>query len=116
MRSHADPEYYRERFYDRVRVGDGRWEWTGGYGLDGYGKTTVHYRTTRAHRAAWALERGPIPDGALVLHRCDNPRCVRASHLFLGTQLDNMRDRAKKRRHSGPLHWRSRRRVIDANG
>lgn len=57
------------------------------------------HKVVRAHRFAWELEVGPIPEGMSVLHRCDNTRCVRApDHLFLGTQADNMRDmRAKGR-------------------
>ena len=46
----------------------------------------------RAHRLAWVLTNGPIPDGLLVLHHCDNRKCIEPTHLFLGTQLDNMRD------------------------
>ena len=51
-----------------------------------------------AHRAAWRLFRGPIPDGLFVLHRCDVPRCVNPDHLFLGTQLENRRDCQRKNR------------------
>jgi predicted XRE-type DNA-binding protein len=51
-----------------------------------------------AHRIAWELERGPIPEGICVLHRCDNPPCVRVDHLFLGTVGDNNADRDAKGR------------------
>lgn len=47
----------------------------------------------------WQVERGPIPEGMLVLHACDNPRCVNPEHLFLGTQQDNTDDKMRKGRH-----------------
>lgn len=72
--------------------------WTGSIGSNGYGKRQVHGRTVGAHRAAWEEERGPIPDGLFVLHRCDNPPCCNVEHLFLGTHTDNMRDMARKGR------------------
>jgi hypothetical protein len=50
------------------------------------------------HRAIWEMERGPIPKGMCVCHHCDNPLCVRMSHLFLGTQKDNIKDRNAKGR------------------
>ena len=51
-----------------------------------------------AHRLAWELTFGPIPDGLHVLHACDNPPCIRPDHLMLGTQRANMRDAGRKGR------------------
>jgi len=52
----------------------------------------------RAHRLAWEMTNGPIPNRSLVLHRCDNPRCVNPEHLFLGSPKDNMIDKMEKGR------------------
>ena len=91
-----------DRFWSKVdkhgpRAGRiGRcWLWTGSRNADGYGLFGLLGKTTRAHRIAW----GDVPDGLHVLHRCDNPPCVRRSHLFLGTDRDNQRDKAAKGRH-----------------
>lgn len=62
-----------------------------------------------AHRVAWRLFRGPIPEGLLVLHHCDNPKCCNPIHLFLGTQADNMADKcAKGRQAKGSKHGRAK--------
>lgn len=58
-------------------------------------------RAVGAHRAAWELVNGPIPEALQVLHRCDNPPCIETTHLFLGTQLDNIRDMHAKGRARG---------------
>lgn len=81
---------------DRSTGADGCWEWTGfrndsGYGI--YGKPAK-----RAHRIAYELAKGPIPDGLEICHRCDNPPCCNPAHLWAGTHLQNFRDMAKKER------------------
>lgn len=79
--------------------------WTAFRDKDGYGMASKGNGQTgvrRANRRAWEVFRGPIPDGMLVLHRCDNPPCVNPDHLFLGTNSDNMKDAHAKGRHKTP--------------
>ena len=73
------------------------WIWTAGKTDDGYGKFHVGM-PRRAHRLAFEIEHGPIPDGLFCLHHCDNRPCVNPDHLFLGSGIDNMRDCAAKER------------------
>lgn len=61
-------------------------------------------RVERAHRAAYKCFVGPVPDDMCVCHHCDNPRCIRPDHLFLGTKKDNADDRDRKGRNSPPPH------------
>lgn len=75
--------------------------WTGSCDADGYGKIWVNGASARTHRALWEETYGPIPDGLLVLHRCDNRPCVRLSHLYLGTHADNTRDKMTRGRWRG---------------
>ena len=63
-----------------------------------YGLVSLRDMRTTAHRAAYMLAHGAIPDGMCVCHRCDNPRCINPEHLFLGTVQDNMQDKAAKGR------------------
>lgn len=63
-----------------------------------YGKLSIRNRSVSAHRCSWEIHYGKIADGLWVLHKCDNPSCVRPSHLFLGTVLDNNRDCSFKMR------------------
>lgn len=90
-----------ERFWAKVDKSGDCWVWTGGGDRESYGvfKST---RMTKAHRYSWELHFGPIQNGLWVLHRCDNPPCVRPDHLFLGTHEENMADmRAKGRSQRG---------------
>lgn len=89
-----------ERLAERsvLRADTGCIEWTGAVDGCGYGHLRVDGRSYRAHRLAYEIQHGPIPAGALICHKCDNPPCVNPDHLFAGSQLDNMRDmRAKGR-------------------
>lgn len=75
------------------------WVWTACKNSDGYGHFGVGPSTPgKAHRVSYELFRGPIPDGQMVCHKCDNPSCVNPEHLFLGSGQDNMDDRQAKGR------------------
>jgi hypothetical protein len=76
----------------------GCWLWEGVETRHGYGQIRHNGPKIMAHRASWLIHRGEIPPGLLVLHKCDTPACVNPDHLFLGTALDNGRDRVKKGR------------------
>ena len=71
---------------------------TGGQLKKGYGIAHDNGKHKLIHRAMWEKTFGSIPDGLMVLHRCDVPSCVNPNHLFLGTALENNRDREKKGR------------------
>lgn len=93
-----------ERFWSKVdKQSNGCWIWTAGKKKKmGYGLfySDKYRRTVLAHRMAYELSVGLIPDGLHVLHHCDNPSCVRPDHLFLGTETDNAADRNRKGRQS----------------
>ncbi len=92
-----------DRFWSKVKKGRGKacWEWTASRVKFGYGQLACKGLSAQpllAHRVSWELAYGPIPPGKHVLHRCDNPPCVRPDHLFLGDQRVNTEDRDRKGR------------------
>lgn len=89
-----------DRFWSKVdkRSPESCWEWTAKANSKGYGTIRVGGKTTIASRFSYALVNGPIPEGLIICHKCDNPPCVNPSHLFLGTHLDNCIDKYIKKR------------------
>lgn len=95
------PKDLKTRFFNKVNIIDDSkscWEWTASRDKDGYGRIGVNGKVQRAHRVCWEMHNGPIPDGLVVMHRCDNEPCVRPDHLRLGTAQENNDDKEKKNR------------------
>lgn len=90
------------RFCAKIRIGPKCWEWqgrpTGNIKYGGYGCIRLNQVPFLSHRVAYKLHTGIDPGDLLVCHKCDNPICCRPSHLFLGTQAQNLEDMYKKRR------------------
>jgi hypothetical protein len=74
------------------------WPWIASQTDSGYGRLKVGKHYERAHRLVWELLNGPIPDGLVVRHNCDNKLCCNPEHLLLGTQADNIADRVERDR------------------
>lgn len=80
------------------------WEWQGARKPKGYGNVRINNQYLLAHRVAFELGNGPIPDGLIVCHICDNPSCCNPSHLMLGTTKSNSADMVLKNRQKKPEH------------
>lgn len=94
-----------DEFLSKVEVDEatGCHNFVGHCNPEGYGQLYVAYRkkgkhTERAHRIAWSIAHGEVPECLCVLHTCDNPSCVNPEHLYLGTNADNMKDKADRER------------------
>ena len=89
-----------ERLAKRLVARDnGCLEWRGATTSKGYGVIRGDDGAMYTHRLAWELANGPIPDGLFILHHCDNPPCCNITHLFAGTNADNVADMIAKKRH-----------------
>ena len=100
---------FQNRFWKKVKKTDSCWIWNGG-AINGYGhisRGSPFKGGILAHVASWNLHFGTIPERLKVLHKCDNPPCVRPEHLWLGTQKDNIHDAALKGRRSSQLGERN---------
>ncbi len=94
-----------ERFWskaDRSGGPDACWRWGRSLDREGYGWVRIFGPVDRAHRVAWRLVYGAIPDGLCVLHTCDVPSCVNPAHLRLGTYADKTADMVRKGRQRSP--------------
>lgn len=81
----------------------GCWIWTAAVDRCGYGKVTVNNAKVRAHRVSYEIFNGPIISGGHVLHTCDVRCCVNPAHLYVGTNLQNMRDKVSRKRAAGQV-------------
>lgn len=91
---------WQDNFWFKVnKIPNGCWEWTAAtQGNNDYGAFSINQKVYATHRLSYEMHYGPIPEGMLVCHKCDNPICVNPDHLWLGTQQDNMTDKVTKGR------------------
>ena len=93
-------EILKESYENHVIKKKGCWDWSGSFDRHGYGQIRCcrELKISKAHRASWILYRGEITGNLCVLHKCDNRKCTNPDHLYLGTQLENDRDRVERNR------------------
>jgi len=88
-----------DRFLSKTKRAGDCLEWQAHRNQHGYGTFRIGQKSWLAHRASWMIFKEQDPGSLKVLHKCDNPACVNADHLFLGTQEDNIADMVRKGRH-----------------
>ena len=94
-----DPDFEHKWLFSKASGDpDGCWNFTGHKDRLGYGKVKFRGKRFLAHRAAYMITNGHLPEGLLVCHHCDNPSCINPQHLFLGTNYDNTMDAVRKGR------------------
>lgn len=94
----ATDDVLRERIHENV-IKCGCWVWTRSSLPSGYGRISIGaQKQDYVHRVSYRVFKGAIPDGMLIMHSCDNPRCCNPDHLSAGTQFDNMQDCSRKQR------------------
>lgn len=108
------PQDLRERLLSKIAVNtlSQCWEWQGKLMHKGYGTLSLNNKTVRAHRAAYEVFVGPIPEGEVIMHLCDNRRCINPEHLRAGTFKDNFEDAMRKGRMPQIGRANSRRRIV----
>ena len=97
------------RFWAKVQVGspDECWPWLGCRDSKGYGRAG---KRERAHRIAYQIVHGALPEDRLVRHTCDNPPCCNPAHLLIGDHADNARDAVERGQHYSPFSSAERQR------
>jgi hypothetical protein len=113
MKKHGNTKPLRPRFWSKVDkrgpfpdpdkypdiAGTRCWIWIAARNKNGYGEFRFKHRAVLAHRMGFRLtQETPLPKGICILHKCDNPACVRRSHLFEGTKTQNNEDKKEKGR------------------
>ena len=96
------------RFITKVKIGDGCWEWTAYRNELNRGIFVYKSKNKKAHRISYRIFVGEILDGLEICHRCNNPACVRPSHLYAGTHKENMKDEIGRKKASGENNGHSR--------